>query len=138
MQLLTGSIGAVLIILAVVHVWWALAGAPGGVAIPTREDGRPAIRPSAPAAVAVALALLTAAYLVLARGGLVFALMPDAWIGVGTWAVAVAFAARTIGEFRYVGLFRRVRGTRFALWDAWLFTPLCALLAVGAGLVAAA
>ena len=36
---------------------------------------------------------------------------------------------RTVGEFRYVGLFKRERGTRFAALDSCIYTPLCALLA---------
>ena len=46
------------------------------------------------------------------------------------------FLARTVGEFRLVGVFKRVRGTPFATWDTWLFTPLCGLIAAGFFLIA--
>jgi hypothetical protein len=46
------------------------------------------------------------------------------------WAIAVVFALRCLGDFRYVGLFRRVRGTDFAAMDAKLFTPLCGVYAL--------
>jgi hypothetical protein len=38
---------------------------------------------------------------------------------------------RTIGDFRLVGVFKRVRGTRFARLDSIAFAPLCLLLAAG-------
>jgi hypothetical protein len=46
------------------------------------------------------------------------------------------FALRTIGEFRYVGLFKRVHSTPFARWDSRLFTPLSAAIAAAAVVVA--
>ena len=111
------------------------SGVSAGAAVPSRGDGTPLFRPGPFASLSVAGALALAAALVLARGRLIPAFLPTGWIDVGTWGVALAFAARTVGEFRYVGLFRRVRDTRFARWDARLFTPLCALMAAGTGCV---
>ena len=59
------------------------------------------------------------------------------WIFVaGSWTVVMVFAARVVGDLRWVGLFKRVRGTPFAWWDTWLYVPLSALLALAALLVA--
>jgi hypothetical protein len=38
--------------------------------------------------------------------------------------LAALFGARAIGERRYVGFFKRVRGTAFAWWDTRVFSPL--------------
>jgi hypothetical protein len=43
---------------------------------------------------------------------------------------------RAVGEFRYVGLFKRVRGTKFAVLDTFVYSPLCLLLGAGVALVA--
>ncbi len=137
MRMLAGLLGAVLIVLSLLHVRWAFGGAAAGAAVPSRPDGTPIFRPGPFASLTVAGALLLASALVLARGQQIPDFAPAPWIDVGTWGVAVAFAARTVGEFRYVGLFRRVRGTPFARWDARLFTPLCALLAAGTAWLAA-
>jgi hypothetical protein len=45
--------------------------------------------------------------------------------------LAVLFGGRAIGERRYVGFFKRVRGTTFAWWDTRVFSPLCAALSLG-------
>jgi hypothetical protein len=137
MQFLAGAIGMVLLGLAIFHVYWAVAGVRGGAAVPSRPDGTPVLRPGPVAALAVAAALTIGAWLVLPPGAGLPPVLPDRWTRLGAWGVAAAFAARTCGEFRYVGLFRRVRGTPFARWDAWLFTPLCAALAAGTAVVAA-
>lgn len=137
MLALAGSLGSVLLLLAALHVYWAVGGVTGGSAVPSRPDGTPLFRPGPVSTLAVALALAIAGGLVFARAGIVPAVLPDQWIRAGVWAVAAAFVARAVGEFRYVGLFRRVHGTAFARWDAWLFTPLCFVLATGAAVLAA-
>jgi Protein of unknown function (DUF3995) len=136
-RVLASLLGTVLLVLAALHLYWAIRGVSGGSAVPSRADGVPILRPGRLASLVVAGALAMAAGLVLARAQLIGAFAPSAWIRNGTWGVALAFGARTIGEFRYVGLFRRVQGTSFARWDARLFTPLCAALAVGTAWLAA-
>lgn len=84
----------------------------------------------------VAIALSFAALLIATRAGLAHVRLPPPLVEFGPWGVAAAFALRTLGDFRYAGLFRRVRNTPFARWDTRLFTPLCALIAIGAAVVA--
>jgi hypothetical protein len=50
--------------------------------------------------------------------------------------IAIVFAARGLGDFRWFGLFKRVAHTSFAWWDSRLYVPLCAMLALAAALVA--
>jgi len=126
----------VLLSLAAVHVYWAARGVGTTAGIPSRADGTPVFRPGRVATLGVAVALGLAALLVMGRAQLLDFGLPPLLLRVGTWGVAVAFAARTIGEFRYVGVFKRVRGTPFARWDSRLFTPLCAAIAIATVVVA--
>ena len=41
------------------------------------------------------------------------------------------FALRALGEFRLLGFFKHVRGTRFVTMDSFVYAPLCLVLAVG-------
>jgi hypothetical protein len=41
----------------------------------------------------------------------------------------LVFAVRAVGDFRYCGFFKRVKGTAFARKDTLIFSPLCTLLA---------
>ncbi len=117
---------------AAFHVYWGLGGRTGmGVAIP-EVPGKPIYRPSRAACLAVALALV-AALMVLAVRTLALAAAPArsiaGWTLAASWVLALVFAARTVGDFRFVGLFKRLRGTRFAAYDDWFYTPLCAVVA---------
>src|SRR5262245_24764899 len=122
-----GVVAATLAAIGLLHVYWALAGtgAGGGAAIP-EVDGRPVFKPGPATTLAVAMLLEIAAALVALQGRL-FAIdgLPPALIQVGASGVALVLAARGVGDFRLVGLFKRVRGTRFARLDSLVFTPLC-------------
>jgi hypothetical protein len=80
---------------------------------------------------AVAAGLAGAAYVALAAVGLVPWGLPRGALPFGCAVLAVLFAGRAIGERRYVGFFKRVRGTVFAWWDTRVFSPLCAALSIG-------
>lgn len=124
--------------LALLHVYWAAGGAWGhAAAVPTLPAGGGArlFHPSRAGTLAVAACLLLAALCVLGRLGVRAAPLPG-WVFVwGCWLLALLFLARAVGEFRYVGFFKRVRGTDFADWDTWLFTPLCLLIAASVAVI---
>jgi hypothetical protein len=124
-------IAAVMGGLAALHVFWAFGGTLGTVAaIPTRE-GAPLFRPSRAATLAVAAGLAGAAYVALAAVELVPWGLPRWALPFGCAVLAVLFGGRAVGERRYVGFFKRVRGTAFAWWDTRVFSPLCAALSIG-------
>jgi Protein of unknown function (DUF3995) len=115
--------------LAALHVYWALGGQFGkGVVIPERA-GALLFKPSPAATLLVAAALVAAATCALAQGGAVTA--PGTGSQAGCCVLAALFAARAVGEGRYVGFLKRVRNTAFARSDSWLYSPLCVLLATG-------
>jgi hypothetical protein len=119
----------ILVALSALHVAWALRKGPSFAGVVPTDGDRPLFVPSAGASLAVALALAAAALLCAMRAG--FAPLPvPAWIArIGVWGVALAFAARAFGERRYVGFFKRVRGTLFARRDTRFYSPLCVLIA---------
>jgi hypothetical protein len=116
-------------VLAALHFYWAAGGqlALGG-GVPTQGD-KPLFSPGPLATAAVGGALVAAATVSALRGGLLSLGLPP-WIGeLGIWVLAVVFALRAIGDFRYVGFFKRVRGTLFARRDTLAYSPLCVLIA---------
>jgi hypothetical protein len=125
-----------LLLVSLVHVYWAARGVASGASVPSHADGTPVFRPGRVATLLVAMALMLGALIVLVRAQLLDVQMRPIVLRVGIWGLAAAFAARTVGEFRYVGLFKRVSDTPFARWDTRLFTPLCAIIAFAAALVA--
>lgn len=134
--LIATLLAALLAILALLHLNWMVRGVGASAAVPSRPDGTPLFRPGRLASFLVAAALLPAAAIVLAQAQLLDTPLPPSLLRVGTLAVAAAFAARAVGDFRYVGLFKRVRTTPFARWDTLLFTPTCLVIAGAASVVA--
>jgi hypothetical protein len=143
---LAGGLGTtgLLAILGLLHVFWAVRGASSGSAVIPQRAGRPVFRPSRLGTMGVAGCLFAAALTLLARLGIVRlpacvpagvrATLPQR----GAWVLAAIFGLRVVGDFRYVGIFKRVTGTPFARWDTRLFVPVCIIVAAGSALVAAA
>jgi len=129
-------VSSVFIVLALWHFYMASRSstAPSG-AVPS-VDGKPLFRPSARATVAVGVLLVLFAGLVAATAGILPLRLPG-FILVGfSYALAAGLLARAVGEFRYLGFFKKVRGSRFARMDTFIYSPLCLLLSIGVAWVA--
>lgn len=134
--LVAAALAAVYCVLSLLHVGWALGWRGGQVQVLPERDGAPLFRPGPLSTLAVAAVLFLAALIVTQRAGLGRELLPAALVGPLCWAVSAALVLRAVGEFRYVGFFKRVRGTAFARMDTRLYSPLAFLLGAGSGYVA--
>jgi uncharacterized protein DUF3995 len=134
-----GSIfSGVTLILAALHVYWALGGRWGsGATLPTIE-GRRTLNPTPLGTAAVAALLALSAATICGKAGMFATGRYSAYLGDGSWGVCGVFLLRAVGNFKTFGFFKRVRGTDFADWDTRLYSPLCLALGVLAGVVAAA
>jgi hypothetical protein len=112
---------------------WPAGGLSGAV---PNESGKPLFVPSVRATLAVGVVLLVFAFLVAATAGLVEVGLPMQVLSWACYTLALGLLARAIGDFKYVGFFKRVRGSSFARLDTLFYSPLCLLLAVGVALVA--
>ncbi|WP_051299120.1 DUF3995 domain-containing protein [Marinobacterium litorale] len=124
--------------LAVLHLYWALGGTFGMSAALPEIDGAPVFRPGAAATIAVAFVLTGFALIAFVLGfGASYAPALTPYAAFLGFAVGGVLVLRAVGEFKYVGFFKRVKGSKFAAYDSWLFSPFC-LLAGGAFLALAA
>jgi len=126
----------ILLLIGVLHLYWAIGQHAGESAVVPSVDGKPLFQPSRWATVAVAFALFSAAAVVAIRSGIVSVPALAFLAAVGCWGLVAVFGLRAIGDFRYLGFFKRVTGTRFARADTLVYSPLCAVLAVMAATVA--
>lgn len=122
-------LASVLGLLSALHVYWLFGGVTGAAAVIPHVDGRATFTPSRAATALVAAGLAGAAVVALVCGRIVAPpVAPSLFRGTGL-GLGLVFLARAIGEFRLVGFSKRVRGTPFAAWDTWLYSPLCLALA---------
>lgn len=133
--LLAIAVCTVFIILSLWHFRMAFAAVTGTGAVPS-VGGKPLFVPSRRATIGVALLLGAFAALVAATAGLLPIALPRVVLMWLSYGLALGLLARAIGEFKYVGFFKRVRDSRFARFDTWLYSPLCLLLSIGVAVVA--
>jgi len=122
-------VAATLGCLALIHVYWASGGQVGKSAAVPEVNGQRAFVPSPGGTLMVAVVLFLAASVVAIAGGLVGIAGSKGPFRVLACGLGATFIARAVGDFRLIGLFKRVRGTRFALLDSTVYAPLC--LAIG-------
>ncbi|MEL7342549.1 MAG: DUF3995 domain-containing protein [Bacteroidota bacterium] len=117
-------------ILSLIHVYWAFGGSWAMEAVvPTRaQDQQLTFRPPFIATISVAIGLFMMGWISLAQADLWPLPFDWNWAHWGLIGIASIFALRAIGEFKYVGLFKRVKGTSFAKNDHRIYTPLCLLI----------
>jgi Protein of unknown function (DUF3995) len=48
----------------------------------------------------------------------------------GSWAIPIIFIARTIGDFKYAGFFKKIKDTDFGKMDTQYYSPLCLIVGV--------
>lgn len=130
-SVLTWVVAGILFLVSAIHLYWLAGGKAGALAALPSRGGEPLFRPTGWDTGGVAVVLALSGWFVLELGGAVGrVLFPNWLLGFGGWALAVVFIIRAVGEFRWVGFFKRHKGTVFAKWDTLLFSPLCLFLGV--------
>ena len=124
------------VLLALWHFFMAVTPKKGRSGVVPSNAGKPLFLPSVKATIAVAVSMLLFAGLVLATAGLIGVGLSEPVLSCFSYALAFGLLVRGVGDFKYVGLFKRVRESRFACLDTLIYSPLCLLLATGVALVA--
>jgi len=121
----------VLAFLSGLHFYWGLGGLWGkDISVPTNKQHKRVLNPSPLACFVVGFTLLAMAVFILAEAGIINIPL---WIWLddfGLCMIAVIFLLRAVGEFNYVGFFKRIKGTNFADADTRYFSPLCILISL--------
>jgi len=132
MYIATGIILFIIFIfLSILHFYWGLGGRWGAdAAIPTKVDSEKVLNPKMPECFFVGFVLLCFAVFSLARATVLFSFLPGWLLKYGLWAIVIIFLFRAIGEFKYVGFFKKIKSTTFGQLDTKYFSPLCLLIAV--------
>lgn len=113
------------------HFYW-LFGGMWGLKSVIPSKGNESITLAIPkfATIVVALGLLFFGLIYLNQTEL-FTVQLNHWIlQYGMWFIPSIFLLRAIGEFKYVGIFKRIKNTSFAKADNQIFIPLCLSIGV--------
>ena len=117
----------VLILLALIHLYWLFGEFGIDQALPSNEKGERLLNPSKLMTLVVALILFGFAWVSYRLD-----INPHAsWIDTMGWVLALLFFLRGIGDFKMVGLFKKTRNTEFTKYDNLVYIPLCFLISIG-------
>ncbi len=120
-----------LFIAGVFHFYWAFGGTLGlDRAIPTK-DGKALLKPGKLLTIIVGFIILSFAWVayVLYFKDLSVISYSEQIVYAG-WFLSGIFAIRSIGDFRMVGLFKKIKFTKFAEFDTKYFIPLTSFWAI--------
>ncbi|MFK7774853.1 MAG: DUF3995 domain-containing protein [Saprospiraceae bacterium] len=130
----------ILFIIALLHFYWALGGKWGfEKSVPSKEDGTLLFHPTPSTCFAVGIGLiLMIGFIFSGIIHSIYAYIPEfentiqpspIWIhDYGFWALGGIFTLRAIGDFNYVGFFKKVKNTSFGKLDSKFYSPLCLLI----------
>ena len=113
------------------HFYWLFGGVWGlKKAIPTKcnEVSTISIPKSATLIVGFVLVLFGLIYLI--KSGLTNVQAPNWITNYGYWFIPSIFILRAIGDFNYVGFFKKIKNTEFAIADSKIFSPLCLIIGI--------
>lgn len=110
------------------HLYWALGGTVGKTeSVPVTEKGSLLFQPGFISCIVVGIGFLLMIFLLYLPS---LDLVPERFSRGILWLVMGVFLLRVIGDFHYVGLFKKVKNTTFSRNDSRYFVPLCFLIAL--------
>ncbi|MEX0289037.1 MAG: DUF3995 domain-containing protein [Flavobacteriaceae bacterium] len=122
--------GSLFFLLSMLHFYWALGGKWGFLAsLPTTKQGKTVLNPKKIDSTLVGLFLLafTVFYFNLIFTFFHLPSQSNKYIG---WSIALLFLIRAVGDFKYIGFFKKIKETAFAKMDQNYFSPLCLTIAI--------
>lgn len=123
--------------LAFLHLYWAIARKPGSTAVlPTSYSSRPAFKPGRLVTLMVAVGLFCCAWVIVSNLTFVGWPFGQQYLRYTTLGISVVFFLRIVGDFHYMGVFKKIKDTRFARNDNRVFIPLCIVVGTLSCLIA--
>ncbi|MNR06004.1 hypothetical protein D3C85_1220580 [compost metagenome] len=121
----------ILVFISLIHVYWAFGGRWGSrAALPQKKGGATVFRPRMLETLAVALIILGVCVVLLAQSETLSILQANSFTKWSCILCGAVFLIRAIGDFKYLGFFKRIKDTTFSVYDTRFYSPLCLFLAL--------
>lgn len=117
--------------LGFIHFYWLFGGKWGlEKVIPTKDNQLNTLSIPKFATLIVGLIFVFFGLIYLVKSGLTNLEVPNWVTNYGYWILPSIFILRAIGDFKYVGFFKKIKNTNFAKADSMFFSPLCLTVAI--------
>lgn len=121
----------IFISLGSIHFYWLFGGKWGlKKVIPTKNEEENFLPPPKLATLMVAIVLIFFGLSYFLKSGVTNIQIPNWLTNYGLLIIPIIFLLRAIGEFKYIGFFKRIKNTEFAEADSKWFSPLCLIIGV--------
>lgn len=121
---------SIFIFLSFLHVYWAMGGTRGtNAVIPVLEGDDKPFEPGPLMTLAVAAGLGLFAFIMIGNLDIFKAYVSLTFFKYATLVIGIIFTLRAIGDFKYIGFFKKTAGTLFAKNDTRYYSPLCLAIA---------
>ena len=122
--------------ISLLHFYWLFGGQFGlAHALPTDTAGNRVINPNKFETALVSITLLAFAIFYLIKIGFLPYNLPQVILNYGGWLLSLIFISRAIGDFKYVGFFKKITTTTFAKFDTKYFSYISLCIGVLAVLI---
>ncbi len=113
------------------HFYWFFGGVWGlEKVIPSKNNKVSTLTIPKFATLLVALVLIIFGLIYLLNSSFINVPIPNWVTNYGFWIIPFIFILRAIGDFNYVGFFKKIKHTEFAKSDSKLFSPLCLTIGI--------
>lgn len=121
----------ILFFVASLHIYWVLGGKMGSFAVlPQTSSKEPIFMPSKLITFLVAIAFYIAAFVFGHSAGFFhFSILSNYQTALLIF-IAIVFLIRAVGDFKYVGFAKKMKGTPFATNDSKYYSPLCFMISI--------
>lgn len=121
----------ILVALGILHFKWAMGETVGfSKSLPTKESGERVLNPTKMDSAIVGAGLTVFGIFYAFKSGLIASSLPEWITNYAGWFIPIIFLLRAMGEFNYVGFFKKVKNTEFGKLDTKYFSPLCLVIGV--------
>ena len=125
-QIASVLVAFIFTVLAFIHFNWVIGGTWGyDASLPSAENGKRLFNPSKIATGIVGLGLLIFGVTYVAKSGFINLNQYEHILKYSRWIIITIFLLRAVGDFKYVGFFKKIKNTPFGKADTNIFSPLC-------------
>lgn len=122
-------LSTIFLLIALIHFNWGFGGRWGyDQSIPTNQNNEKIFNPKTLECFVVGFGLLFFVLIINIRINNIANPFPNWVVNTMMYIIAFIFILRSVGDFKYVGLFKKVKHSVFAKFDNKYYTPLCILI----------
>ncbi|MEP5612785.1 MAG: DUF3995 domain-containing protein [Cyclobacteriaceae bacterium] len=124
-------------LLSLIHLNWGFGGDWGfDKSLPTTAEGKRVLNPKSRDSMIVGVGLFFFSMFYMIKAEIIFIDLPPLVVSTVGWLIPIVFLLRAMGDFKYIGFFKKLTSTDFASRDTRLYSPLCLFIGVNGVLIA--